>query len=177
MILILKLFIQSTTLTHRHKMSGYGYTIIISENVSPNRNKGKVQKKNKELIAEDTSVINDINDILRKQFTNQCYDSHLDHLMLFSTEFLNTTTFTHYKCIYVISLAPIKHDLFLNDIELNLLLGNHKDKDNKRDVYTYYPSFRFNKFHTDDFFSINKESNQVVINKQQTNSHGLARMC
>ncbi len=151
-------------------MATYGYTILFSTSTF---NKTTLQPIVKQLIDNKSSKIQNINSILRKQFDNQCYNSHLDHLMLFSVEFMNIDTRTHYSGLYIISLAEIDNPLFINNKQLETLLNsNHKITVN--DIYCTHPSFRFNKFHSGDFFHL-EQSNQIVINTQQTNSHGLVR--
>lgn len=142
-------------------MAGYGYTIPIS-----------YHKNGNTTVMVDSSQIEKINSILRKQFDYPRYGSDLDHLMLFSTEFYNFTKKTYYNCVYVISLEKINHKLFLNDDQLDDLLDNHtKICSTKGAVYARFPSFRFNKFHVGNFFSLD-ESKKIVMNLPETNARG-----
>ena len=134
-------------------MSTYGYTIVISSSTTREQ-------------------IHEINNVMRQQFNDSHYECHLDHLMLFSTQFYNMNKRIYYTCIYVISLAPIKHSLFLTDKELDVLLENPHPGNTKSIVYSGWPSFRFNKFHNDDFFHLD-DNNKIIIHQMQTNSNGL----
>ncbi len=151
-------------------MATYGYTLLFSTST---HDKTTYQPIVKQLIDNKSSKIQQINTILRKQFDNQRYSSHLDHLMLFSIQFMNMNTRTYYNGLYIISLTEIDNPLFINNKQLEALLdSNHKITVN--DIYSTRPSFRFNKFHSGDFFHLT-ESNDIVINTPQTNSHGLVR--
>ena len=151
-------------------MATYGYTLLFSTST---HDKITHQPIVKQLIDNKSSTIQKINTILRKQFDNPRYNCHLDHLMLFSIEFMNMNTREYYNGLYIISLAEIDNPLFINNNQLETLLdSNHKITVN--DIYYTRPSFRFNKFHSGDFFHVD-QSNQIVINTPQTNSHGLVR--
>ncbi len=151
-------------------MSGYGYTIIFS---SSKYDKTCDKKIVTQLVNKQSPEIQEINGVLRKQFENPRYDCHLDHVMLFSIKFMNMNTRIYYDGLYVISVGEINHPLFITNEKLDKLLeSNHKTQAN--DIYCTYPSFRFNKFHINDFFHLD-DSNEIVIQKNQTNSHGLVR--
>ncbi len=149
-------------------MATYGYTILFS---SSKYDKTVDQQIVTQLIDSHSPQIQEINTILQQQFYDQRYDSHIDHLMLFSVKFMNIKTHTYYNGLYIISLAEIKHPLFIDNAKLEKLLdSNHRITVNS--IYCNYPSFRFNKFYSGDFFQI-EQSNNIVINNQQNNSHGL----
>lgn len=149
-------------------MTTYGYTIIFS---SSKYDTTIDQKIITQLINSQSPQIQEINNVMRKQFDNPQYECHLDHMMLFSVKFMNMKTRTYYNGLYIISLTEIKHPLFIDNNQLYKLLdSNHTITVNS--IYCNYPSFRFNKFHFGDFFQI-EQSNNIVINNQQTNSHGL----
>jgi hypothetical protein len=141
-------------------MPGYGYTIIFSTS-------------SKQVIPKESPNIQEINNVLRAQFDNPQYECQLDHLMLFSISFLNMKTRVRYNGLYVISLVEIRHPLFITNSALQQLLEcQHNIRGN--DIYSAYPSFRFDKFHVGDYFYVD-DSDKIVINKTRTNSNGLFR--
>ena len=141
-------------------MPGYGYTIIFSTS-------------SKQVIPKESPNIQEINNVLRAQFDNPQYECHLDHLMLFSISFLNMNTRVRYNGLYVISLVEISHPLFITNSALRQLLEcQYEIRGN--DIYSAYPSFRFDKFHVGDYFYVDG-SDKIVINKTRTNSNGLFR--
>jgi hypothetical protein len=141
-------------------MPRYGYTIIFSTS-------------SKRLIRKESPKIQEINNVLRSQFDNPQYECQLDHLMLFSISFLNMKTRVRYNGLYVISLVEISHPLFITNSALRQLLDSqHEIRGN--DIYSAYPSFRFDKFHVGDYFYLD-DSDSIVINKARTNSNGLFR--
>ncbi len=146
-------------------MPNYGYTVIISTNCI------KQLSRN---IQKGSPKIDEINDVLRHQLKNPRYECHLDHLMLFNVQFSNNNR-DKFFCIYVISLAPIEHPLFIKGPEMNKLLDRPATANISADVYAYYPSFRFNNSHTGDFFHLG-EYNTIVIQTNHTNSHGNVRV-
>ncbi len=148
-------------------MSSYGYAILIQSN---KRSDATVTTH---IGSKEVAVINTV---LRAQYENKRYDCHLDHIMLYSIELQNFETRTSYKCLYVISLSKIENALFIPTNEVYTKFGIHDGGRSLsyKDIYSAYPSFRFNKFHTGDFFELNS-SNAIVFNESQTNSHGLVR--
>ncbi len=144
-------------------MPDYGYTIIFSTS----------KRDTKQVIAKDSKKIREINKVLREQFSNPAYSCHLDHLMLFAVSFWNIKTGVHYNGIYVISLAEIKHPLFITNVALQKVLDS-PNSIRVNDIYCAYPSFRFNKFHEGDYFHVG-DDNKIVFSQPGTNSHGLVR--
>jgi hypothetical protein len=145
-------------------MPSYGYTIIFST---------LKNEEVKQLIRRDSPKIQEINNVLRSQFNSPQYDCHLDHLMLFSISFLNMKTRTRYNGMYIISLVEINHRLFITNSALQKLLDSQHEI-RGGDIYSAYPSFRFDKFHVGDYFYVD-DSDKIIINKTQTNSNGLFR--
>jgi hypothetical protein len=91
--------------------------------------------------------------------------------MLFSVSFFNLKKRVHYNGMYIISLAEINHPLFNTNTALEKLLDSqHTIRGG--DIYSAYPSFRFNKFHEGDYFYLD-DSDKIVFNTPQTNSNGL----
>ena len=141
-------------------MPRYGYTIIFSTSST-------------RLIRKESPNIQEINNVLRAQFNNPQYECRLDHLMLFSISFLNMKTRVRYNGLYVISLVEINHHLFITNSALQQMLDSqHTIRAN--DIYSAYPSYRFDKFHVGDYFYVD-DSDKIVINKTRTNSNGLFR--
>jgi hypothetical protein len=145
-------------------MPGYGYTIIFSTSKN---------EEVKQVIPGNSPKIQEINNVLRSQFNSPQYDCQLDHLMLFSISFFNMKNRTRYNGMYIISLAEINHRLFIKNSALQKLLDSQHEI-RGADIYSAYPSFRFNKFHVGDYFSVD-DSDRIVINTPQTNSNGLFR--
>ncbi len=160
-------------------MATFGYTIIFSSSTYDVNTK---QATTKQIIDKQSRQINEINAILKQQFNNPRYECELDHLMLFNIRFYNMDKRITYHGLYVISLAEISNPLFITNTQLDKLLDSDR-KTQINDIYCSYPSFRFNKFHTGDFFHIENsdknlqygDSGKIVINTPQTNSHGLVR--
>ncbi len=149
-------------------MTVYGYMSIFSSHTY-DRSTGT------QIIENDSQKIKEINSILTEQFEDPRYECHLDQLMLFSVSFRNCKTGIYYNGLYVISLVEINHPLFITNSVLERVLDcNHAIRVN--DIYSVYPSFRFDKFYTGDYFYLD-ESNKIVIHKPETNSHGLVRSC
>ncbi len=149
-------------------MSGYGYTIIFSVSKYDEASDSRVVEG---MISKDSQKIREINNVFRAQFNNTRYECHMDNLMLFSISFFNMKKRVRYNGMYVISLAEIKHPLFITNVALEKLLDSQHTI-HTNDIYSAYPSFRFNKFHVGDYFSLDS-SDKIVFNIPQTNSNGL----
>jgi hypothetical protein len=147
-------------------MATNGYTIPIFSKDANGKITSLINPKN----------IDVVNQVLAKNLTEPRYQSHLDHLMLFSTTFMNMEKRIWFHCIYVISLTKIEHKLFLKDSVINKMIESSNNDINKAGVYSVYPSFRFDNRHQGAFFSLSAE-NEIVIHVPKTNSDGLVRTC
>ncbi len=152
-------------------MSGYGYTIIVGKTEYDMENEDVTSEQKFTRLLNDSSI-KTITKVLTKNLKSKKYQCDLDHLMLFSTSFSNFSKWISFSCIYVISLEPIEHSLFLKDHDISSLIEDHQSVINKAGVYNSYASHRFNNSHQGDFFHLDEENN-IVIHTPMTNSHGL----
>jgi hypothetical protein len=157
-------------------MSQFGYTIVCAK-TEYNMNDTNSEKPEKTFtkILDDSSM-SVVTKVLTENLTGKSYECDLDHLMLFATSFTNFNKWIAFSCVYVISLEPIEHPLFLKDNEFNALLENKHSGINRLGVYNAYASHRFSNNHQGDFFHMNDE-NKIVIHKPITNSNGPIRSC
>jgi hypothetical protein len=143
-----------------------GYTILFSSST-------RKPSSEKNIIDKDSPKIKEINSVLRDHFKHLRYDCHLDELMLFSVNFQNFKKGIYYNGMYVISLVEINHPLFITNSALEILLdSNHTISTG--DIRSVVPSYRFNKLYIGDYFYLD-ESNTILFNSIETNSHGLVR--
>jgi hypothetical protein len=93
--------------------------------------------------------MNEVNRVLREHFNGKRYMGHIDHLMLFNMAMSQAnssyTSWTDIDVIFVRTLNPILHELFIPSKDLAQKIGNHREI-TLNDVYDSYPSIRFNKF-------------------------------
>jgi hypothetical protein len=145
-------------------MPGYGYTIIFS---SHTYDRSSDTTTVKQTIDKDSPKIKDINNVFKEGFKDPRYDCDLDHLMLFTVSFWNMKKNIHYNGLYVISLAEINHPLFISNRVLEHILDSNNTI-RVNDIYSKYPSFRYNKFHSGDYFYLD-DSDKIVFHNTQRN--------
>ena len=109
-----------------------------------------------------------INSLIRQNFQDSRYDSHMDEVMLFNVSYYNSNVTTRYNMLIVRTLAEIQDELFTPISSTGLFLGNAVDFD---DVYDSYPSYRFSKFAECDYVQFH--GGEIAMNVKQDNSHQL----
>lgn len=118
-------------------------------------------------IKLQSEQMEEVNCVLREHFNDPRYTSHMDHLMLFNM-FIDTV-----NVIYVRTLSPITHELFIPSEDLAQKIGS-RNEITLDDVYDSYPSIRFDKFFQGTYVDYESpNSTRLVFGVKSENSHRL----